>query len=113
MNDSCGEPLTAQQLRVMRFIVAYRAAHDQPPTSREIAQEFGVSCQTIDGHISELIGKGQLAPRRARHRHIVLTAAGREAVSEIGRRRKESSTTSAVFRPIAGFRVDSVRRLRT
>lgn len=84
------KPVTAQQLRALRFIVAYTGDHDQPPTSREIAEEFGVSPQAVDGHINELARKGKLSPRCGRHGHIVLTAAGRDAVSEIARRLQES-----------------------
>lgn len=105
--------LTVQQERVLEFIAAYYAVHDQAPTSREIAEELGVSPQAADGHISELVLKGHLSPRLARHRHIVLTAVGREAAKEIERDRQESSLTGVGFRPIAEFGVDSRCRLRT
>ena len=107
------EPLTDQQQRVLRFIAAYRDDHDAPPTSREIAEEVGVSSQAVDGHINELARKGQLSPRCGRHCCLVLTAAGRETVKEIERGRQKSSLTGVGFRPIVEFGVDSLHRLET
>lgn len=40
--------VTARQVRVLRFIAAYNAAHDQPPASSEIAEELGTKRQTAD-----------------------------------------------------------------
>lgn len=75
-----GAPVTARQLRVLRLIVIYGDAHDRLPTTREIAEALGISRQAADGHIRELVAKGQLAPRRGRHRNIVPTAAGQSVL---------------------------------
>lgn len=68
--------LTPTQLRVLRFIVAYRAEHGYAPTYDEIRNEFGVSKTTVWGHLGEMKRKRALtwAPNKARSIRVMPAA---------------------------------------
>ncbi len=77
------DPLTERQLDVLKAIVAYSATHDLAPKSREIADLLEVSRQTLDEHLGALMRKKYIEQRLSRHRSIVLTAAGRDAITRV------------------------------
>lgn len=54
--------LTDQELKTVRFIVAYQNTHGYPPTTREIMDEFGwTSPASVQDVKRQLRGKGVLS----------------------------------------------------
>ncbi len=53
--------LTERQETILDFVRAYQAAQNVPPSTREVARQFGCSQQGAAKHLQVLARKGQLA----------------------------------------------------
>jgi len=62
--------LTPKQLKVLRFVRKFRAAHEYAPTLEEIARSFGVSKITALQHLRALEKRGAIRRSRYQSRSI-------------------------------------------
>jgi DNA-binding MarR family transcriptional regulator len=74
--------LTLQQLKVLLL-----AVHRAPTTAHDVAEVLDVSAATVSGIVARLVEHGLLrqetAPHDGRVRHLLATADGERAVSEL------------------------------
>jgi repressor LexA len=71
--------LTPKQLKVLRFLRKFRAAHEYAPTLGEIAQSFGVSKITALQHLRALEKRGAIRRSRYQSRSIEICEPARRS----------------------------------
>ena len=69
--------MTPRELECLHFIFDYWVAYEQGPVAREIREHLGVGPQWI---VDTLLARGLLARIPGRHRTLVVTEAGVDAL---------------------------------
>ena len=69
-----------RQLEVLEYINEYWLEHEQGPTAREIAAEFGWALGTEQFHLAILLKTGMLTRIPGRWRGVTVTEAGVDAL---------------------------------
>jgi DNA-binding MarR family transcriptional regulator len=73
--------ITQKQTAVLRYIHTFTAAHDYPPSIREIGEHMRISAlRGVTNHLDALVKKGYLERTPVRARCLTLTEKGRRAI---------------------------------
>lgn len=77
------ERLTSRRQEILAFVLSYLTRNRVPPTLREIGDAVGLrAVSSVHGHLSALHRMGLLVTHHSRHRGLILTPSGLDALGQ-------------------------------